>query len=190
MASDAAAATGGIALLERAVNYALGAVHLVTVPAFGWPTPCRGWTVAMLLDHLDDSLLTLIGAVSPVPVSQPTGGRDRDRLGAVRAHAGELVGAWTCTSTPTMTGLDGSSLTGVMVAGAGAIEVAVHGWDVARACGGRQPIPSSLAEEMLDLAVLLVTDRERPSLFAAPVPVPVAAAYSDRLVAYLGRDPS
>jgi hypothetical protein len=75
------------------------------------------------------------------------------------------------------------------VTSTGALEVAIHGWDVARSCGHRRPIPRSLAEEMLELSPLFITDADRPVRFAAPVDVPPLAGPADRLVAFLGRHP-
>jgi hypothetical protein len=87
-----------------------------------------------------------------------------------------------------------------LVACTGAVEIAVHGWDVsaARARAGRDsaisdrgisqiPIPAALATRMLRLSPLLVAGRE--SLFAVPVEVPAQASPCDRLVSYLGRHP-
>lgn len=76
-----------------------------------------------------------------------------------------------------------------MVAAVGAIEIAVHGWDVATACGERRPIPAPMAEELLDLALLLITPHDRPSRFGRPVAVPAYAPAQDHLLAYLGRRP-
>ena len=86
-----------------------------------------------------------------------------------------------------------------LVACTGAVEIAVHGWDVsaARARAGRDslgsggppriPIPAALATRMLRLSPLLVAGRE--GLFAVPVEVPAQASPGDRLVGYLGRHP-
>ena len=88
-----------------------------------------------------------------------------------------------------------------LVACTGAVEIAVHGWDVsaARARAGRgsagggkgtsrrTPIPAGLAARMLRLSPLLVAGRE--GLFAVPVEVPAQASPGDRLVGYLGRHP-
>ena len=71
----------------------------------------------------------------------------------------------------------------------GAVEIAVHAWDVGQSCGGRWPIPEPLAGLLLPAAVALVCDDERPGLFAAPVRVPAAASAGDRLAAFLGRAP-
>jgi uncharacterized protein (TIGR03086 family) len=76
-----------------------------------------------------------------------------------------------------------------IVTSAGAIDVAVHGWDVGRACGTGGAIPEQMAEDMLSIAPLLVTGADRPGRFAAPIPVPGEASACDRLVAFLGRDP-
>ena len=75
------------------------------------------------------------------------------------------------------------------VAGTGAIELAVHGWDISRACGQHRPIPPTLASDLLTICPLLVTDETRYPQFAAPVAVSPLASASDRLVAFLGRCP-
>ena len=77
-----------------------------------------------------------------------------------------------------------------MLTRAGALEIAVHGWDVARACGEDRPIPAELAEQLLDLLPVLVTDADRVERFAAPIAVPPSAGPGDQLVARLGRRPA
>jgi uncharacterized protein (TIGR03086 family) len=69
----------------------------------------------------------------------------------------------------------------------GAVEIAVHGWDVRAARGRGAPIPPALATRMLRLSPFLVTGRE--GLFGTPVQVPAQASPGDQLVAYLGRHP-
>lgn len=91
---------------------------------------------------------------------------------------------------PGMVSIADRHLTAPMVAAAGAIEIAVHGWDVARACGEQHPIPALMAEELLDLAHLFVTDVDRPHRFAQPRTVPLRSSAQDYLLAYLGRDPN
>ena len=74
-----------------------------------------------------------------------------------------------------------------LVACTGAVEIAVHGWDVSAARGRGGPIPPALATRMLRLCPLLVAGRE--GLFGVPVEVPAQASPGDRLVGYLGRHP-
>jgi len=189
----------GAALLERATSYTLGSLHLVTADSLGWPTPCRGWDVRALLDHLADSLLALYEAVDggQVALAGNEAGHDgsdagrwaADPVGAVRDAASRLLGAWSAPDGPLLVSVGGCPVTTMVVAGTGAVEIALHGWDLARACGGRRPIPESLAEELLALAPLLVTAADRPARFAQPIAVPPLADAGERLVGFLGRPP-
>lgn len=184
----------GIGLLERAVGYLLGSLHLVTPAALSRETPCRDWDLRALLEHVDDSLLALREAAERGEVAAAaapcTVGRDGiDLVGSVRNGAGQLVGSWLGVAATSGISVDGLPLTAGVVCGAGAVEIATHGWDVAEACGHRRVIPPSLADELADLAAVVVTDADRPRRFEPPVPQPPAASPSDRLVAFLGRDP-
>jgi hypothetical protein len=76
-----------------------------------------------------------------------------------------------------------------MVAVTGAIEIAVHGWDISVACGARRPVPPGLAAVLLPIAPLLISPGTRPGLFADPVRLPGPAFPGDQLVAFLGRQP-
>jgi uncharacterized protein (TIGR03086 family) len=187
-----AALIGGIALLERAINYTLGSLLLVTPEDLDKPTPCRGWNLRTLLIHMNESLFALAEAIDLGEVDldrvAPDGGFDVDLVASLRGLACQLIGAWSAADRPVIS-IGGSPLTGGIVTSAGAIEVAVHGWDVARACGQDRPIPDSLAEELLDLVPLLVTDDDRPYRFGPRVDVPPWAPPSDRLLAFLGRTP-
>jgi uncharacterized protein (TIGR03086 family) len=188
----AAAAIGGIALLERAINYTLGCLRLVTPEALSDPTPCRDWDLRALLAHLDDSLLALCEAVEVGSVDVDTvdaGDPAVDPVACVRGSATQLLGAWAGARRHPEVSIAGCQLTTGILTSTGAIEVAVHGWDVARTRGQDRPIPASLAEELLDLSPLLVTDADRPVRFAAAVDVPSGADPGDRLVAFLGRQP-
>lgn len=181
---------GGVGLLERAINYTLGSLHPVTATDLSAPTPCRAWDLRALLAHLDESLLALheaaaLGHVALAGTGEPAGG---DPVAAVRARASALLGAWTNTRRADVTVGDAALTTGIL-ATAGAMEVAVHGWDVARAAGRGRALPPVLAEEMLALSPFLVTEADRPARFAAPVAVPARAGAGERLLAFLGRRP-
>ena len=65
----------------------------------------------------------------------------------------------------------------------------MHGWDVARACGCRRPIPPGLAAGILGVVPVVVTDAIRGGRFDPPVTVSPRASPGDRLVALLGRSP-
>lgn len=184
---------GGIGLLERAINYTLGSLHIVTPEALSHSTPCRDWDLRALLGHMNDSLLALNEAVEigHVDLESPAGESDPavDPVATLRNRACQLLGAWANADNRHTTSIAGCALTSAIVTSTGAMEIAVHGWDVARACGRHRPIPPSLAEEMLELSPIFVTDADRPARFAVPVDVPPLADAGDRLIAFLGRHP-
>ncbi|GAB3491234.1 uncharacterized protein (TIGR03086 family) [Amycolatopsis cihanbeyliensis] len=181
---------GGIGLLERAINYALGNLRLVTPPDLANPTPCREWDLRALLEHLGDSLDALHEAVEPgrVELDGPSGSRPDDPVTTVRERASRLLGAWTNAEGHDLVSIAGRPLTSGIVTSTGAVEVTVHGWDVAAACHARRPIPATLAREILPLAPLVVTEQDRPTRFAAPVPSG-GGAPGEQLLAFLGRRP-
>jgi len=187
------ALTGGVALLERAMGYALGSLLLVTPDAMSNATPCREWDLRTLLLHMNDSLLALHEAIAvgyvgldPVGVCAVPGA---DSVATLRNRACRMIGAWANARESGEISIADQALTSSIVAATGAVEVAVHGWDVARACGTDRPIPSALAEELLELCPVLVSDADRPTRFAAPVDGSPLAGPGDRLVAFLGRRP-
>jgi uncharacterized protein (TIGR03086 family) len=180
----------GPALIERAVAYTRTSLQLVASTALTAPTPCHGWDLHTLLRHMNDSLAAFteaadIGYVDLVPVVADDPGRLLvDRL---RGRACALVGAWTHRPPGGPVPVGDRVLRSDLLAAAGALEITVHGWDVASACGGRHPVPDPLARELLDVVPLLVTDDDRPARFARPVDVPAGAAAGTRLLAALGR---
>jgi uncharacterized protein (TIGR03086 family) len=195
MNADSAAAplTGGVGLLERAVGYSLGSLLLVTPQAMSRPSPCRDWDVGTLLQHMGDSLAVLHEAVDlghirlapPHNECDPTAGV----VATVRDRACSLLGAWANAAGQDYVSVGGCLLTSSVVTATGAIEIAVHGWDVAQACGKHRPIPEALAEELLPLADLVVGPADRPARFGHPVTVSAHAGPAERLLAFLGRDP-
>ncbi|MEV6158767.1 maleylpyruvate isomerase family mycothiol-dependent enzyme [Nonomuraea sp. NPDC052129] len=213
--ADVDARVGGVALLGRAIHYALGCLSLVTPGDLDRPTPCEGWDLQALLAHANDSFAALteaaaFGHVALVPPlnndghghdccdghdggdgghgGHGGGGGGGDDDGGLRNRATSLLRAWA-RSTDVMVTVGGCPLTAAMVSAVGAVEVAVHAWDVARTCGHRRPIPEDVAAELLPLARLFVTDADRPARFAVPLNAAPRATAQDRLLAYLGRDP-
>ncbi|GLY86119.1 TIGR03086 family metal-binding protein [Actinoallomurus iriomotensis] len=186
----------GTAMLERAIGYALGAVQGVSPEQHSNPTPCTAWNLRTLLDHLNDSLDVLQqiidtrhldgGAVPAPHDDRPT----TDPVAHFRRRATHLLGSWSASACrDRVTEIACLPVPNEIVACTGALEIAVHGWDVSRACGHHRPIPAALATDMLRVAPILVTEVTRRPLFAAPAPVPRRADPGDRLLAFLGRRP-
>jgi len=191
----AATVTGGFALLERAMAYTLGSLQLVTPEVMAAPTPCATWTLRALLLHMNDSLQTLHEASACGHIALAThpaadyGDPVGDPVGTLRNRACGMIGAWATDRGPTHITIAGSGMPAGLVAATGAVEVAVHGWDVARACETTRPLPPPLAAELLPFVQLIVDDTDRPHRFAAPEDVRPKATASDHLLAHLGRQP-
>jgi uncharacterized protein (TIGR03086 family) len=181
-------------LLEPSISYALGAVLTVTPEHLPRATPCREWDLRMLLRHACESLAALCQGIETGRVDLDPGVEDGEVAGdparAFGHRAYQLLDAWTGPGHQRQViEITGCPLAaGVMVAAA-ALEVTVHGWDISRASGQRQPIPRTLAIDLLAMAPVLVPRAGRHPLFAAPVPAPAASGPSDQLAAFLGRTP-
>ncbi|MEU6353916.1 TIGR03086 family metal-binding protein [Streptomyces sp. NPDC047072] len=171
-------------LLERSLAYALGSVAGIGRESLGRGTPCAEWDLGKLLGHLDDSLDALYEGL--------TGGRIElypraDRACDFRTRACAVLGAWT--AGPRERVLVGERpLEAPVTAAVGAVEIAVHGWDVARARGQARPIPEGLAGELLSVARCVVGEEDRGVRFAAPVAVAPGAGAGVRLLGFLGRE--
>jgi uncharacterized protein (TIGR03086 family) len=200
---SAASASGAVALLAGAIRYALGVCALIGPGDMALPTPCADWDLSALLAHLGASMADLEEALRtgqlalnvPPPPDLPAGrlaGLPGDQAGdlveALRDRAAELLcAAYGFGGAGPLVAVGGLPMPAGLVACAGAVEIAVHGWDVAVARGGDCPIPPLLAGRLLRLSPFLMAGRE--GLFAGPVEVPAQASPCDKLVGYLGRDP-
>lgn len=187
------ARVAGSELIERAVGYTRGSLVLVGRTDLSAPTPCPAWDLLGLLRHMNDGLAAFteaaeVGYVDLVPVRGTDPGVELvERL---KSRACALVAAWTRHPGAGSVIVHDRSLRSDLLAAAGALEIAVHGWDVARACGVDRPIPAGLALELLDVVPLFVHDGDRPSRFADTIDVPLQARPSERLLAALGRPAS
>ena len=189
------ALTAAPGLLGHAVSYALASAGHATLQLLPRATPCEGWDLRALLLHVSDSLDVLTGALragqvglGPPPAPEPTTGADP--VACLRCRARDLLRACAAASAEErLVAIADRELTTSMVTAAGAIEIAVHGWDISVACGARRPVPPGLAAALLPVAPLLIPRATRAGLFADPVPVPEPACPGDRLVAFLGRHP-
>jgi len=178
-------------LLEQAVDYSLDALDTVRPEFLSHPTPCRDWNLQMLLGHASESVAAL------------QEGLDAERIGLYPADHGQialdsaqifrlrlvrLLDAWTSMkSRARAVEVAGQALPASVVAGVAALEITIHGWDIAEAGEHHRPIPPDLALALFAISPLLMPDGNRHPLFAAPILVSKAAGPSERLLAFLGR---
>ena len=155
--------------LEVVTEMALGRVALAGPP----PTSDRPEALADHLRVLGCVLLegwTARGEGGSVLLDRPGGG------------AGPEPAGWRATPP---------SLDGRTAARLGALEVAVHGWDLAAALAPGVKLPGRLAAALLPVAVPHAPPggRSGPGARFAPPRMPPDNDPSSLLLAYLGRDP-
>ena len=179
-----------VAVLDSAVTWTHDCLQLARSSPLDVPTPCVDWDLGQLLTHMEDSLIALEeaaehGRVPVQDVALHTGrGPSVDRV--IQLGCGTRA-AWHArlTSAPiTISDLSLGRDTTVLV---GALEIAVHGWDVARATGQDRRLPEDLAVRLYDVALAVVTPGERGTRFAPAIEVPASAPTSTRILAHLGR---
>jgi uncharacterized protein (TIGR03086 family) len=184
-------------LLTRAVSYADGVLDAVTAQQLSRPTPCQAWNLRMLLEHAEESLAVLhegltvhrVAASPACTPAHPTGGASSAAalVSAFRQRATALLCASAQADSDLPVAVGGHRMPLDCLCATGALEIAVHAWDISQACGQRLPIPDEAATDLLVQARLLVPRLGRHPLFAAPVRAPPRSTSSDRLTAYLGR---
>lgn len=170
----------GVELLDRSLAYTRVALAHVTPTSLTRPTPCARWDLGALLAHMDDALDAFLEAaggsvatdreVPLVPV-----------VGSLRTKACTLLGVWSLRGAERVD-VGGVPVDAALVMDAAALEITVHGWDVATALGLDHPVPDALATALLPIA----EDMAALGQFAPPLP----AAHGDpgtRLLAALGR---
>ena len=179
-----------VAVLDSAVTWTAACLQLARSSALDLPTPCADWDLGQLLTHMEDSLAALNEAAED----------GRVPVGGLALHAGKgpsvdrvlqlgcgMRAAWHARLTSAPISISDLRLGHDTTALVGALEIAVHGWDVARATGQNRRIPEDLAVRLYDVARAVVTPGERGARFAPAVEVPPTALTSTRLLAHLGR---
>jgi len=178
-----------VAVLDSAVTWTHACLQLARTGDLHAPTPCADWDLGQLLAHMEDSLDALgeaaelgrvrVGADGP---SDP--GRTVDRL---VQRACTMRAAWLRRLTSAPIDVGDLALGRDTLAMVGALEIAVHGWDVARAVGSNVRLPEDLAARLYPVAMVVVSPAERGTRFADALPVPASAPMSTRLLGHLGR---
>lgn len=153
----------------------------------GWerPSPCSDWDTRGVLEHVigfhDVLLLRPLGAKPDRPKNDPlarwvvTAEAITEVLGEQEDHAVEVHGGST---------LNLNRLIPMLTT-----DVLVHTWDLARATDVFATLDPELCQDSL-AAVQHAAGLAASGMYAAPIDVSSDASVEDRLVAYLGRDPT
>jgi uncharacterized protein (TIGR03086 family) len=180
-----------VAVLDSAVVWTRDRLHAARRSPLTLPTPCSEWDLGDLLAHMEDSLTTLAEAARLGHVDLAAGRAPLDRahvVDRVLRRACTARAAWLDRVTSAPVTVDELPLGHDTVVLVGALEIAVHGWDVAQATGERCPLPEDLAARLLGVARAVVTPTERGPRFGPAVAVEPSASAGARLLAHLGRD--
>jgi len=177
--------------LHRALSATADLVAGIRDDQWSAPTPCTGWSVRELVNHLvvgNLGFAALLSGQAPPDRGadhlgdDPTGAyrRSAEQLAAAFAQPGALEATYQAPPGP---------VPGIAALHLRITEALVHGWDLARATG--QPatvLPADLADAELGLSQTQLADVPRTGHpFGPAQPVADTAPSLDRLVAYLGR---
>ncbi|HET7303979.1 MAG TPA: TIGR03086 family metal-binding protein [Segeticoccus sp.] len=169
-------------LLARALDQVGDLLVHVHDDQLGDPTPCGDWDVAQLVGHLVRGVRQFTASAHgerpdwTTPPEPITG----ERVSTFRSAADDLLHAWhQAGDAANEQAIDWQ-----------ATELALHGWDLARATGRpTDRLDAEVAERGLAFARSGLTPENRGESFGPPVDVPDTAPVVDRLAAWAGRDP-
>ena len=165
------------------------------------PTPCPGYTLGDLVEHIGGAAIAFTGAAAKdlgnATSQAPSGDASRlsdDWRSRIPRDLAALAEAWRDPDAWTgMTKAGGVELPGEIAGLVALDELVIHGWDVARAAGqGYDVDPASLEAVNAFVAQFSEPGMEeaRAGLFGPVVEVPEDAPLLDRVIGLTGRDPA
>jgi uncharacterized protein (TIGR03086 family) len=185
-------------LLDSYENAAV-IVSGIAADELGHPTPCPGYDVAGLIDHLVEAghrAAALGRGQAPPPGDRSPHVKLSDAPGQLRSAAAQAARAWGEDASLSLryTMPWGEEYTGATLVDMYLAELAAHAWDLARATGQTGKLDPSLARPALEGARAMIKPQYRNMVepgapFAAEVAPAPGADDWERLAAFTGRDP-
>lgn len=185
--------------LEGAVASTAEIVKGTPVSQAGALTPCQDWDVRALLNHVIGTLWLADGLFAdrePRYLMAPGGLPPTDLVGDdpvaayAEASSAALAAAGAGDTLTRMHVTPLGEMPGPMLAGFTTLDILMHGWDLAKATGQPADLDGRLAAHVLSFAEqALATPESRASRIGPPVAVGADAPVTDRLAAFLGRQP-
>ena len=182
--------------LEEAESRLRALTSGLTEADLGRPTPCTEWDVRALVSHTIGAMEMYAAWADGGPApdfESMMSGRDvlaGDPHGAVLAACARSQRAWSQPgvlqrelTTPW------GAMSGEQVASQSTFSTLVHGWDLAASLGVDAELPQHLLDLSWGFAEGLVPALREVGVVAAPVEVGEGATATERLLAFLGRDP-
>jgi uncharacterized protein (TIGR03086 family) len=152
----------------------------------GLPTPCPGWTVADLVDHVIGGNGWVQSLAGRQPAPAPA---DNKRVATVLSAAGAQDVFAAEDGLTRMFELPFGTMPGAAFIGLRTSDVYMHAWDLAKATGQSTDLDPELGAETLTATQMRITDafRGEGRPFGAQQPCPEGRPVADQLAAFLGR---
>ena len=178
--------------LDEAFDYAAGVVDGVRPEQLDARTPCPEWDLRTLLRHMTGVVVDMgRGAAGEELLPE----RDAYELGddvgpQFRAEVDRTLAVWRARGLDGEVDVGAGSMPTAAAISVNLVDTSTHAWDVAKATGQPAALPGELAATILGVAEGFVGPELRQAVGIGP-PVPVAddAPATDRLVAFMGRQP-
>jgi uncharacterized protein (TIGR03086 family) len=182
------AANDPLGLLDRAMLQTGAIVARVRPEQGGLPTPCSEFDVRALVNHLVFDIQVFRTMVTGGERGSP--GADLigdDWKQAYDSSTKALMNAWHARGTDGTMKLGQGELPATWAVGQHHADVAVHGWDLAKATGQSTDLDADIGQAALDWARQNLKPEFRGKAFGPEVPAPESAPLYDRLAAFFGR---
>ena len=181
-----------ISVFQRAVDQTGGIVSGVKTDQLGDATPCTDWDVRALLNHTIAAVGMFDDAArgrefDPSRFAQDNVGNDPAasyetaavKLREALQQPGVIDGMWS---------MPFGTVPGQMAVGFATLELAQHGWDVAKATGQSPHFDTEVTQTAMAIARMAPSEQVRqPGVFGPEQQCPSGAPDADQLAAFVGR---
>lgn len=185
-----------VEMYDRSLRHTRTIVAGTRREQFSHPTPCTDWDVQTLLNHIIGGCTTFAAGARGTSVNAMQGGSftDGDYVDSFERAAAEAIqGFRSPGAMDRKFTLPWGETPAQVAPGLALADAVVHGWDLAVATGQRLQIDDDIAEALYQMTSSMMEPLgsfPRMTSFKDPVPIDAGAPPADRLLAYLGRDPS
>ena len=178
--------------LDEAFDYASGVVQGVRPEQLDASTPCPEWDLRTLLQHMTGVVANMgRGATGEELLADMNGYELAADVGPqFRAEADRTLAAWKARGLDGQVDVGAGPMPAAAAISVNLVDTSTHAWDVAVASGQEPALPDDLAATILGVAEGFVGPELRQAVgIGPPVPVTDDAPATDRLVAFMGRQP-
>lgn len=180
-------------VLESVLDKDAKLIEGVSADQMAATTPCPEYDVRTLLDHMVGWVRTFAAGANDREPSEDAGAYTTDdHAGEFRAAARDLVDGWRTYGTDRQVRFGTQPMPAEATLGMTLMEYVTHGCDLAIATGQEVPFSDDELETTLERARTNLPDQYRGEgmAFGNVVPVPDDAPAVDRLLGFMGRQPT